>query len=84
MGTLDSITFSLEPVAPFRLDLTVWVLRRRTDNVIDRWDGNTYRRVLIMQGQPLEVEVAQTGSSGQPLLQVTANGNALPLRQRLL
>jgi DNA-3-methyladenine glycosylase II len=74
---LDLITFSLEPVAPFRLDLTVWVLRRRPDNVIDRWDGNTYRRVLIMQGQPLEVGVAQTGCSDKPLLQVTAKGNAL-------
>ena len=82
MGTLDWITFSLEPIAPFRLDLIVWVLRRRADNVIDRWDGNTYRRVLIMQGQPLEIEVAQTGSSDKPLLQVTAKGNALPLEAR--
>jgi DNA-3-methyladenine glycosylase II len=75
---LDLITFFLEPVAPFRLDLTVWALRRRPDNVIDRWDGNTYRRVLILQEQPLEVAVAQTGSSDKPLLQVTANGNPLP------
>ncbi len=72
------ITFSLEPVPPFRLDRTVWVLRRSTNNVIDRWDGNTYRLVLIMQEQPLEVEVVQTGSSDKPLLHVTTNGNALP------
>jgi len=31
-----------------------------------------------MQGQQLEVGVAQTGSSGKPVLQVTANGSALP------
>lgn len=72
------ITFSLEPVAPFRLDLTVWALRRRPENAIDRWDGNTYRRVLIIQEQPLEVAVVQTGSSDKPLLQVTATGNPLP------
>ena len=32
-------SFLLEPLSPFRLDLTVWVLRRRPDNVVDRWDG---------------------------------------------
>lgn len=78
MWTLDVITFSLEPVAPFRLDLTAWVLRRRAGNVIDRWDGSTYRRVLVLQGQPLEVEVAQIGSPGKPILQVTTAGTMLP------
>lgn len=38
--------FFLEPLAPFRLDLTVWTLRRRPDNSVDRWDGQTYRRVM--------------------------------------
>ena len=32
----------------------------------------------MLQRQPLEVEVTQTGSSDKPLLQVTANGTALP------
>ncbi|HRT41153.1 MAG TPA: DNA-3-methyladenine glycosylase 2 family protein, partial [Phycisphaerae bacterium] len=31
--------FFLRPVAPFRLDLTVWALRRVPINLIDRWDG---------------------------------------------
>ena len=30
-------TLFLEPVPPFRLDLTVWTLRRRPDNAVDRW-----------------------------------------------
>jgi len=34
-------TFFLKPVAPFRLDLTVWTLRRRPHNLIDRWDGES-------------------------------------------
>ena len=39
-------TFFLEPIPPFRLDLTAWTLRRRPHNAMDRWDGTTYRRVL--------------------------------------
>jgi 3-methyladenine DNA glycosylase/8-oxoguanine DNA glycosylase len=35
----------VRPIAPFRLDLTVWALRRRRRNAIDRWDGVTYRRI---------------------------------------
>ena len=37
---------SLVPLPPFRLNLTVWALRRRPDNAIDRWDGQTYRHIL--------------------------------------
>jgi hypothetical protein len=48
-------TFHLEPVPPFRLDLTVWTLRRRRDNALDRWDGQTYRRVLPLPAGLVEV-----------------------------
>ena len=71
---MDRITFSVEPVAPFRLDLTAWALRRRAANIIDRWDGSTYRRVLIAQEQPVEVEVFQTCPSDMPLLSITVTG----------
>ena len=54
---MDCITFSLEPVAPFRLDLTAWALRRRAQNIIDRWDGSTYRRVLVVQKLPVGILV---------------------------
>jgi hypothetical protein len=43
-----SLKFELRPVPPFRLDLTVWALRRRPRNLVDRWDGTTYRRVIII------------------------------------
>jgi hypothetical protein len=36
---LGRLTFLVEPVPPFRLDLTVWALRRRASNAVDRWDG---------------------------------------------
>jgi DNA-3-methyladenine glycosylase II len=75
--TVDRITFSLEPVGPFRLDLTAWPLRRRAENIIDRWDGSTYRRVLIEQELPVEIEVFQAGPSDIPLLSITVTGTEL-------
>src|ERR1017187_4663083 len=33
----DLIRFSICPVMPFRLDLTVWALRRRSMNAVDLW-----------------------------------------------
>lgn len=45
-------SFVLDPVSPFSLNLTVWTLRRRADNVVDRWDGQTYRRVLVINDKP--------------------------------
>lgn len=67
-----SHTFVLRPTPPFRLDLTVWALRRRPRNRIDRWDGTTYRRVIVLEGRPTELAVRQDGSSAAPMLVVTA------------
>ena len=64
--------FTLRPVPPFRLDLTAWALRRRSRNLIDRWDGRTYRRVIVLGGRPTELAVRQAGSSAAPTLSVTA------------
>jgi DNA-3-methyladenine glycosylase II len=61
----------VRPIPPFRLDFTVWALRRRARNAIDRWDGATYRRVFIVEGRPTEIAVRQEGSSGKPHLLVT-------------
>jgi len=74
---LSHISFTLKPVPPFRLDYTVWVLRRRPDNIWDRWDGRTYRRVLVLGETPLEVAVTQAGTPGKPELKVIASGPRL-------
>lgn len=66
--------FTLFPAPPFRLDLTIWVLRRLSINRMDRWDGKTYRRILVPTGTPVEVEVEQRGSVRVPMLSVTAKG----------
>jgi DNA-3-methyladenine glycosylase II len=75
MGTL---TFSMRPSPPFRLDLTAWVLRRRARNLVDRWDGATYRRVLVVGSSPVEVAVTQVGSCEYPRLEVTVTGRLSP------
>jgi DNA-3-methyladenine glycosylase II len=62
----------MRPVPPFRLDLTVWALRRRARNAIDRWDGTVYRRVVVLAGRPTELAVRQSGSAASPRLLVTA------------
>jgi DNA-3-methyladenine glycosylase II len=74
---MGSLTFSLRPVPPFRLDLTAWVLRRRVNNSIDRWDGTTWRRVLVFRDKPVEVQVTQTSPADTPRLQVAVIGARL-------
>jgi DNA-3-methyladenine glycosylase II len=71
---VSQTAFFLEPLAPFRLDLTVWTLRRRAENQIDRWDGVTYRRVLVIGDEPIEVAVTQIESPDSPRLRVTVTG----------
>jgi DNA-3-methyladenine glycosylase II len=69
-------TFAFDPVPPFRLDLTVWALRRRVSNQIDQWDGATYTRVLQLDGQPVSVSVSQQQARARPRLLVTASSLA--------
>lgn len=52
-------SFLLHPVQPFRLDLTVWALRRRSKNIIDLWDGRFYTRLLNVENQLIKVSIEQ-------------------------
>ncbi len=73
------ITLLMKVVPSFRLDLTAWALRRRPEDIVDRWDGQTYARVLVLEGKPVEVEVTQIGSSARPRLRVAATGTGVML-----
>jgi DNA-3-methyladenine glycosylase II len=73
-------SFSIKPIPPFRLDLTAWALRRRPENAIDRWDGSIYRRVLMVDGQAIEVAVHQSGGPEAPQLEVDVTGPGLAVR----
>ncbi len=89
MGQMVSTSFVLRPKPPFRLDLTVWALRRRPDNAVDCWEGQTYRRVLVLPRReltrsgsetplvPVAVAVRQTGSRDDPWLEVTVRTAAV-------
>ena len=63
-------SFLVQPHAPFRLDLTVWALRRRAHNRIDQWDGATYTRVLVVDQVPVKVCVSQQQTGTTPKLLV--------------
>jgi DNA-3-methyladenine glycosylase II len=70
----SSRSFLLRPTPPFRLDLTAWTLRRRPENILDRWDGQTYRRALSIEtnagSRIVEIAVEQTGPPAHPRLRV--------------
>ena len=62
--------FEVSAVAPFRLDLSVWALRRRPGNALDRWDGNTYRRAMRIGAALADIAVVQVGPPEAPRLEV--------------
>lgn len=68
---VSKIQFELFPLAPFRLDLTAWVLKRRPEDVLHQWDGEYLRRVFVVQGSAMLVEVKQVASGANPRLLVT-------------
>ncbi len=57
--------FILPAVPPFRLDLTAWALRRRENNLIDRWDGHRYSRVFSVDHEALNIIITQADPSKQ-------------------
>lgn len=52
-------SFLLHPVCPFRLDYTVWALRRRSKNIIDRWNDNRYTRLFFIENQLIKASLEQ-------------------------
>jgi DNA-3-methyladenine glycosylase II len=70
-------TLEFRPRPPFRLDLTVWALRRREQNAIDVWDGQTYRRALVLEGAPLQLAVTQVEGGDRPRLEVVLEGSSV-------
>lgn len=52
-------SFLLHPICPFRLDYTVWALRRRSKNIIDQWNDNRYTRLFFIESQLIKVSLEQ-------------------------
>ncbi|ACH83750.1 DNA-3-methyladenine glycosylase family protein [Acidithiobacillus ferrooxidans] len=61
--------FRLSPRPPFRLDLTVWALRRQAHNRMDGWESETYRRVWRYGDDWLKVRLWQTKGDPDPFLE---------------
>jgi DNA-3-methyladenine glycosylase II len=79
---MTRICLYIRPLPPFRLDFTVWALRRQPHNQIDQWDGKTYRRVLVVKEAPFLVEVTQVGLPQKPRLDVSVTGNTIVIEER--
>jgi DNA-3-methyladenine glycosylase II len=66
--------FLIDPLPPFRLDLSVWALRRRPRNAVDAWDGRYYRRTLSLSGATFDVLIASVEGRRDPRLCVILTG----------
>ena len=74
-STRNSTTtaFRIIPLRPYSLPLTASRFCRFPE-IIDRFDGATYRRLLLVHGQPHLLSVTQTGTPLQATLQVRITG----------
>jgi DNA-3-methyladenine glycosylase II len=75
--------FTLKPRPPFRLDLSVWALRRNAANVVDRWDGTSYQRALALSDTTVCFSVSQPAGPDAPLA-VTLSGEHAERHQRIV
>ena len=57
-------------ISPFRLDLTVWALRRRPKNIVDQWNGNQYIRVIFCNDSLVKLTITQKFESSDPKIVV--------------
>lgn len=70
---MEKYSFTIKPVPPFRLDLTVWALRRRAHNIVDQFDGEIYRRAWKKDSIVYLIEVSQLTGRDNPLIEVTVS-----------
>ncbi|RUR22699.1 DNA-3-methyladenine glycosylase family protein [Legionella qingyii] len=63
-----STSVIIHPVAPFKLDYTVFALRRRSKNNVDLWDGQHYTRLLVIDNVPVKVVLEQKKRIDEPEL----------------
>lgn len=70
----EETVFHVLPVYPFRLDLTVWALRRRKENSYDTWDNGVYKRILVINSKPVLIQIKQIAPPQSPKLYVTLKG----------
>jgi len=62
--------------APFHLEATVRVLQRRPANLIDTWDGDSYRRVVRLADHFALIQVNNAGTIDVPDLRLSVQTDA--------
>ena len=70
---MEQLKLNVPVVKPFRLDFTIWVLRRRKTNIVDWWDEEKYSRVLVFDHQPVRMSIVQQETNRAPNLAITLN-----------
>jgi DNA-3-methyladenine glycosylase II len=75
---VTEIKFDLSTHAPYRLDFTARVIKRRPENLLDHWDGEQYRRIFTLDdpARPVFVTVRQVGDVDEPRLSIVAEADA--------
>jgi DNA-3-methyladenine glycosylase II len=68
---LEQRKLTIPAVEPFKLEFTIWALRRRKTNIVDWWDEETYSRVLVFDDQPVRMIITQEGTNRAPNLGLT-------------
>jgi DNA-3-methyladenine glycosylase II len=77
--SMRSYTIFLIP--PFRLDLTVWALRRTPSNAIDLWDGKRYSRILVRENNLVDVTLEQDESPDKLNLKIKTDSDTPSLQE---
>ncbi|MCK9264187.1 MAG: DNA-3-methyladenine glycosylase 2 family protein [Desulfomonilia bacterium] len=75
--TYETVTFSLPVRSPFSLNLTVWALRRRKTNIVDRWDGARYSRIIVFNSSPVNITVRQEDMSPETGIRITLESKSV-------
>ncbi|MCS6924428.1 MAG: hypothetical protein NZ578_00870 [Candidatus Binatia bacterium] len=71
---MSRLHFSLTPVPPYSLMLTVQRFARFKDESVDRVRPDGYRRLLVVDGQLALATVTDAGTTAKPLLRVELEG----------
>ncbi|NLD80966.1 MAG: DNA-3-methyladenine glycosylase 2 [Smithella sp.] len=68
---MEQRKLTIPAVEPFKLEFTIWALRRRKTNIVDWWDEERYSRVLVFDDQPVRMIITQEGTNRAPNLGLT-------------
>ncbi len=79
-----TLSFYLKPAAPFRLDLTVWALRRLPHNIVDTWQAMTYTRIFLLGPDLIRVDITQPGVQRIHVRVETVNASVPGLKARTI